>query len=213
MFRNHPSNLLRDSGHLLAKSNTNFAAPSQYKSDTKLFQSRPPANNTYGDYPISSKVLLFANQPQSRHATDAAASSSSQNLPMIRRPTSVKYRRPGAAPVGSNIDPLLGSSRPPRGRSDSMQNPATVYRSDFDINGDQQQMRKMKSPNGKPSGRAISNENRLAVQYGVKTSENPLYGAHEYQSQVCTSSRCLFLISLLHVLFISVTGKISVAAN
>ena len=174
--RSHPGNLLRDSSQLLTK----IPYGSQYKSETKLFQPRPGVNNTYGEDSVSSKLLLFNNSSKQNTAAPLPPPSQQQqqapdssNFPRIRRPTSVKYSNKNGGKSPPNVDPLYGSSNP-RFRSDSLvQNPtASTYRSDFELTN---------NPNLRNGGTNGKNGNQY--QPG-RTSENPLYGTRDYQSQV-----------------------------
>ncbi|XP_075259229.1 uncharacterized protein LOC142351046 isoform X3 [Convolutriloba macropyga] len=239
---NSPGNLLRDSTQLLGKVNgSNYAASDrgsnsmqpqqqqqqqQYRSDTKLFQPipsangmRPAVNNTYGEDAISSKVLLFStnqsrNTPTQQNGSIISSSlGSSQNIPMIRKPTSVKYNKKSGKPNTTSVaDPQILNMQPHRGRSDSMHNQLnssinqnnqqSVYRSDYELSSPERLSSYNNQSSSQPSqsgggyrgnmgggvasGRfAPVDESRLALQYGgVQTSENPLYGAPDYQSQV-----------------------------
>ena len=166
--------MLRDSSQMLTK----IPYGSQYKSETKLFQPRPGVNNTYGEDAVSSKILLFNNNSNKQNtAQQPSQLAENSNFPRIRRPTSVKYKNKNNGKAPSNVDPLYGSSNP-RFRSDSLvQNPppSSTYRSDFELSNNH---------NLRNGGSIKGNNIKNRSQYPGRTSENPLYGTSDYQSQV-----------------------------
>ncbi|XP_063715380.1 uncharacterized protein LOC134842816 isoform X4 [Symsagittifera roscoffensis] len=198
----NPGHLLRDSSQLQLNSRTgdrnNGGAnnPVQYRSDTRLFtpsQSNHPRhgqhptaeggdsgnNNTYGQDPLSSRVLLFATANQNHSGRGGAQVSNKviNNIPLIRKPTAVKYNHSNSdeaaghygsqGPYGSQSSAAPSPNPQPTRQNVGGKEQNSVYRSDYEP-------------------RELEGERLNGRVGGMRTSENPLYGTTNqiHQSQV-----------------------------